>query len=162
MAKRLLSCDNEWKYDGKKFDYDYARILEEDWFGFVYLIEELSTGKKYIGEKSFHSFITPKGKKNKKKQESNWKKYPSSNKLLALHIKKVELDRNKKFKFTILALCKDKSVMKIVEAKYMLASHALMSEDWHNDNVKVNVITSYKNYSDRVEEIGLKKALKLF
>jgi len=51
-----------------------------DWYGFVYRITNVRTGKRYIGMKSFWSFRVPKGKTNKKKYESNWKKYKSSSK----------------------------------------------------------------------------------
>ena len=40
----------------------------DEWFGFIYRITELSTGKEYIGKKQFHSYCRKavKGKKRKK------------------------------------------------------------------------------------------------
>ena len=63
--------------------WKYAEIINiDDWFGFIYRIVELSTGKEYIGKKQFWSFTKKavKGKTNKKtvKKESNWKIYTSS------------------------------------------------------------------------------------
>ena len=71
-----MSCSytNPWHYDGKVFDSDSI----QDYFGFVYLIENLSNHRKYIGRKYFWSFRTPKGKKRKVKSESDWKKYYGS------------------------------------------------------------------------------------
>jgi len=69
-------CDyeNPWLFKGKPFTSD----LIGDNFGFVYLITNKTTGRKYIGRKYLWSFRTPKGKKRKVKQESDWKKYYGS------------------------------------------------------------------------------------
>jgi hypothetical protein len=71
-----MSCDyfNPWYYDGKPFE----SIDIQDYFGFVYLIENKLNGKKYIGRKYLWQFRTPKGKKRKVKSESNWKEYYGS------------------------------------------------------------------------------------
>ena len=59
-----------------------ADINFEEWFGFIYRIVELSTGREYIGKKQFKSYTKKKvaGKKNKKSvvKESNWKVYTGS------------------------------------------------------------------------------------
>ena len=149
-GKQLKTCPNKWMWKDKEFSLTYEDILEQKLFGFIYLIGELETGKKYIGEKGFHSFRTPTGKVNKKKQESNWAKYPSSNKVLQLHIRKAELERNEKFKFTILALCKDKPSMKLEEIYWMMHYKALMREDFLNDNLKCNILCTLKDYDTRV------------
>jgi hypothetical protein len=150
MAPRLKTVPNAWVMNSEPFEMSYEDILINDYFGFVYLMEEVDTGKKYVGEKGFHSFLTPKGGKNKKKQESNWRKYPSSNALLGLHIKQSEEARNEKFKFTILSICKDKSIMKFDEVRWMMLLGALVSDDYYNDNVKINVMRTYKDYEERV------------
>ncbi|MFZ9740345.1 MAG: NAD synthetase [Candidatus Nanopelagicaceae bacterium] len=71
-----MSCSytNPWIYNGEVFESDNI----QDYFGFVYLIENLSNHRKYIGRKYFWSFRTPKGKKRKVKSESDWKKYYGS------------------------------------------------------------------------------------
>jgi len=62
--------------------------------GFVYLIVEIETNKKYIGKKNFKG----RGKPNKG-QVSNWKSYTSSSKYLQSLIKEKGAD---KFAFIIL------------------------------------------------------------
>ena len=54
----------------------------DEYFGFIYLITNKITGKKYIGKKQFHRHYTKKvvDRNNKQhlKKESNWKEYTSS------------------------------------------------------------------------------------
>lgn len=69
-----MSYDNPWLYQGKIFETE--DIGEH--FGFIYLIECEENSRKYLGRKYFWSFRTPKGKKRKVKQESDWKKYYGS------------------------------------------------------------------------------------
>ena len=64
-----IDYENPWKYNGVAF----AGKDIGDYFGFVYLITNIQNGRKYIGRKYFWSFRTPKGKKRKVKQESDWK-----------------------------------------------------------------------------------------
>jgi hypothetical protein len=92
-----MSYENPWRYLGEIFDTEDIK----DYFGFVYLIECLDTNRKYIGRKYFWSFRTPKGKKRKVKQESDWKKYYGSCPELKDDIKIYGKDR---FKRTILSL----------------------------------------------------------
>jgi hypothetical protein len=141
---KKVKVENNWLWNGESFTGDIS-----EWYGFVYLIEENLTGKKYIGEKSFFSFKVPKGKVNKKKEESEWKHYPSSNKELSTRIKK-SLNKNEDYKFTILALCKDKSVMHFEEARWIFHYGCMESDNWYNENVKINILCTYKDYSGRV------------
>lgn len=71
-----MSCHytNPWIYDGKIFE----SCDIQDYFGFVYLIQNNINGRKYIGRKYLWQFRTPKGKKRKVKSESNWKDYYGS------------------------------------------------------------------------------------
>ena len=62
--------ENPWIYMERAFNSDDVG----DYFGFVYEITNLLNGRRYIGRKYFWSFRTPKGKKRKVKQESDWKK----------------------------------------------------------------------------------------
>ena len=66
--------ENPWIYNGVPFDGS----LIGDNHGFVYNITNLSNKRQYIGRKYFWSFRTPKGKKRKVKQESDWRKYYGS------------------------------------------------------------------------------------
>ena len=69
-----LDYENPWLYQGTAFTSDDI----DGKFGFVYRITNLQTEKAYIGRKYFYAFRTPKGKKRKVKQESDWKKYYGS------------------------------------------------------------------------------------
>ena len=79
-----MSYENPWLYLERVFDSDDV----DDYFGFVYLITNKQSGKKYIGRKYFWSFRKPPGKKRKVKQESDWKKYYGSCPELKEDIKK--------------------------------------------------------------------------
>lgn len=92
-----MSYENPWIYQGEVFDTPDI----QDYFGFVYLIESKETQRKYLGRKYFWSFRTPKGKKRKVKQESDWKKYYGSCPELKEDVKKYGKD---KFTRTILSL----------------------------------------------------------
>jgi hypothetical protein len=88
-------------YNGKPFE----SVDIEDYFGFVYLIENKLNGKKYIGRKYLWQFRTPKGKKRKVKSESDWKNYYGSCPELKEDIDKIGREN---FSRTILSLHKTK------------------------------------------------------
>ena len=69
-----IDYENPWYFKGSPF---LSKDIDDN-FGFVYLITNLENGRRYIGRKYFWSFRTPKGKKRKVKQESDWKKYYGS------------------------------------------------------------------------------------
>ena len=115
-----------------------------DWYGFVYRITNVRTGKRYIGMKSFWTFRVPKGKTNKKKYESNWKKYRSSSKAVK------EWDKED-CSYVILYLCKDKPIMKYIEAKEQMKHEVMESEDWLNDNIRITLMTKMNNIEERTK-----------
>ena len=53
-----------------------------EWFGFIYRIVELSTGRQYVGKKQFHQYLSKQieGKSRRKRvvRESKWKTYTGS------------------------------------------------------------------------------------
>ncbi len=157
MAKRKEKIPSNWRWKDKILTQEDA----EEWYGFVYLIEDLENKKKYVGEKSFWTFTVPKGKVNKKKIPSDWQYYESSNKLLKSLIMESNTEKHSKFKFTILALCKDMSVMKLCEAKWILSLGALMSDKWYNDNVRITVMNTYIDYNERVTELTLSEGFAI-
>ena len=86
----------EWHYEGKKYelpeDYDH-----KDVYGFVYLITNRATGKKYVGKKFFWSKKTLPITKTRKRRkrllvESDWKTYYGSNKNLQEDVEKMGED----------------------------------------------------------------------
>ena len=66
--------ENPWIYEGKPFTSDDIG----DFFGYVYVITNKSTGKKYIGRKYFVQKRKPKGGKRRVTSESDWKRYYGS------------------------------------------------------------------------------------
>jgi len=66
--------ENPWTYKGAAFTSDDIG----DKFGYVYLIVNKTTGKKYIGRKYFTQCRKPRGGKRRVSSESDWKKYYGS------------------------------------------------------------------------------------
>ena len=77
MAKAGV-YENPWIYEGEPFTTDDIG----DQFGFVYLITNLKSGRKYIGRKNFQQHRKPRGSRRKRTSESNWKAYYGSSKEL--------------------------------------------------------------------------------
>ena len=76
-------------------------------YGFIYEIESLRTGQKYIGKKQMSTIrkMAPlKGRKNKRHKivETDWKSYTGSCNILN---EEIEQDGKHNFVFTILRLC---------------------------------------------------------
>ena len=69
-----MSYENPWYFKGTPF---LSEDIDDN-FGFVYLITNTRSGKRYIGRKYFWSFRKPPGKKRRVKQESDWQKYYGS------------------------------------------------------------------------------------
>jgi hypothetical protein len=114
--------------------------FEEDGthFGYVYLIENLITGKKYIGRKYFTAagYRQIKGKRKKIRKESDWKSYFGSNETLKAEV--AELGEHN-FRRTILHLCKSKSECSYLETFEIFSRHALLNELYYNDWVSAKI-----------------------
>ena len=115
-----------WYYNGVPFEDDGTH------FGFVYLIENLITGKKYIGRKYFTAagYKQIKGKRKKVRKESDWKTYYGSNETLKAEV--AELGEHN-YRRTILHLCKTKSEAAYLETYEIFTRHALLDELYYND-----------------------------
>jgi len=113
-----MSYENPWLYQGKVFE---TEDIQEN-FGFVYLISCEETQRKYLGRKYFWSFRTPKGKKRKVKQESDWKNYYGSCPELKEDIKKYGKD---KFQRTIVSLHKTLGKTNYEETRQLFLNNVL-------------------------------------
>ena len=89
--------ENPWIYEGKPFTSDDIG----DFFGFVYCITNIQSGKRYIGRKYFQQKRKPRGGKRRVTSESDWKKYYGSSDELSADRK---LLGNAAFKREILSL----------------------------------------------------------
>ena len=72
--------ENAWTYEGTAFTSSDIN----DFFGFVYRITNLQTGKQYIGRKYFTQRRKPRSGNGKRRvtSESDWKRYYGSSKEL--------------------------------------------------------------------------------
>lgn len=133
-----MSYENPWLHNGEVFDTDKI----EDYYGFVYLIENLVDNKKYIGKKLFYSSRSKvvKKKKKKVKAESNWKKYYGSNLELTADVEKHGAHN---FRRTILRLCKSKGECNYFEAKEQFDLDVLRKNDYYNAWIMVKVHRSH-------------------
>jgi hypothetical protein len=113
-----MSYENPWLYEGKIFE---TEDIQEN-FGFVYLINCEETQRKYLGRKYFWSFRTPKGKKRKVKQESDWKNYYGSCPELKEDIKKYGKD---KFQRIIVSLHKTLGKTNYEETRQLFLNNVL-------------------------------------
>ncbi len=125
--------------------------LPEDCVGFVYIITNLSTGKKYIGKKlskfSKTTYKTVKLKNGNKKRkrikskiESDWQTYYGSNTQLNEDVKQLGTD---KFSREILYYCKSKAECSYIEAKLQFEYRVLESDDYYNGHIQVRVHGSH-------------------
>jgi hypothetical protein len=118
--------------------------VPETAYGFIYMITNLVTDKKYIGKKQMVSKRTRpplKGKKRKRIEfvESDWKTYVSSSNELVNDIQKLGKE---KFKFEILRFCDNKSQLAYYEAKEQFDKEVLIKEDYYNSmiNLRINKV----------------------
>jgi len=133
--------------------YENTQIQElpEDCVGFVYLITNNLTGRKYIGKKLAKFSKTTyrvvklkngnkKRKKIKSKIDSDWQLYYGSNDQLNKDI--AELGSNN-FTREILFYCKSKATCSYIEAREQFNHKVLESDDWYNGQISVRVHGSH-------------------
>jgi len=115
--------------------------VEELPYGFLYLIENKLTNKKYIGKKQIKSVkkLKPlKGKKNKRHFdiETDWKTYTSSSNEVNSDIVTYGKDN---FSFSIIRFCDSKSEMAYFEAKLQFEENVLLREDYYNGIINLRI-----------------------
>ncbi len=126
-----------WVYNKEPFS-DPA-----DYVGFVYLITNKVTNRKYIGKKLFWSTKRKQVNKVRKriKVESDWKDYWSSSEELK---KDVAALGEENFDREIIHLCKSKGVANYLEAQEQFKEAVLENnEEWYNDWIMVRVNRSH-------------------
>lgn len=122
-----------WLYQGREFSPDEVGKA----VGFVYLLTDRESGRRYIGKKGFFSTKTLpplKGQTRKRKvvTDSDWRTYCSSNKVIQGLVAEHGLDR---FRREILHLCQTKSEMTYHETRLQFEHGVLLSDDWFNDMI---------------------------
>lgn len=121
--------------------------LDENTFGFIYIIENLLESKKYIGKKQCSSKIRRKplkGKKNHRlgSKKSDWQTYTSSSEKLNLDI--IRLGKEN-FSFKIIKTCSCKWEMAYFEIKNQIEADVLLRDDYYNGIINVRIGSPPKN-----------------
>jgi hypothetical protein len=135
-----------WFYQSKQIDQ-----LPEDCVGFVYIITNNTTGRKYVGKKlakfSKTSYKIVKLKNGRKKRtrikskiDSDWQLYYGSSPELT---KDIKLLGTQNFTREILYYCKSKSECSYIEAREQFARKVLESDDYYNGHIQVRVHGSH-------------------
>jgi hypothetical protein len=135
-----------WLYNNQLIE-----TLPDDCVGFVYLITNNLSGRKYIGKKlaKFSKTTqrtvklkngTKKKKKIRSKVDSDWREYYGSSPELTSDIEKLGTEN---FTREILYYCKSKSECSYIEAREQFARQVLESRDYYNGHIQVRVHGSH-------------------
>ena len=139
---------NHWLYKNKTLEE-----APEGYFGFVYLITNLKSGKKYIGRKYFGTTrrVKVKGKKRRKviRKDSNWKEYTGSSKELN---KDINIVGKLNFKFEILILGRTKGQVNYLEENIHHRFHVSSNGNFYNDCIGPRRFANVK-LDEGIEEI---------
>lgn len=135
-----------WTYQNQVVD-----ALPEDCVGFVYVITNLVSGRKYIGKKlakfsktSYRVVKLKNGNKRRKKIrskiDSDWQDYYGSSPNLTADIQSLG---KKAFSREILYYCRSKAECSYVEAREQFARRVLESDEYYNGHIQVRVHGSH-------------------
>ena len=115
-----------WFYKGEIFTED----MIDDNVGFVYIIENLTNHKKYIGKKLFTKSKTYQKNKKKKRMRvsSDWMTYTGSNDQLNEDVKNGD-----EVKKEILHLCRSKGWCTYLETKEIIVRDSLLDDKYYNN-----------------------------
>ena len=129
-----------WTYKGKEVNDEDV----EGYQAFVYIIENLETGRKYIGKKNlfFTRSKKVKGKTRRKRERkvSDWRDYWGSSRSLLDDVADLGED---KFRREILHFCKTKGTANYLEMKEQIINEVLENDCWYNDQIRVRVHRSH-------------------
>lgn len=135
-----------WYYEGHE-----VIELPEDCIGFVYLITNTLTGRKYIGKKlakfakTTYKVVklkngTKKKKKIRSKVDSDWQEYYGSSLELTSDINTLGKEN---FSREIIHYCTSKAQTSYLEAKEQFLRNVLESKDYYNGQISVRVHGSH-------------------
>ena len=128
----------EWVYNGNIFTENEI----DNYIGFVYIIVNTVTNRKYVGKKLFWSSKTKQVNKKKKRYKvpSDWQEYYGSNDVLK---KDIETIGKENFTRTIIHLCKSKGECSYLEAKEQFVRNVIESDEFYNTWIMVRVRNSH-------------------
>jgi len=124
-----------------------VETLPEECVGFVYLIKNNLTGRKYIGKKlakfskTTYKIVKLKNGTKKKKRiqtkvDSDWREYWGSSVELTADISKLGTNN---FSRQILYYCSSKASCSYIEAREQFDRKVLESDDYYNGQISVRV-----------------------
>lgn len=124
-----------------------VETLPDSCVGFVYLITNNLSGRKYIGKKlakfskTTYKVVKQKNGIKKKKRirskiDSDWQQYYGSSVELSADIEKLGTDN---FTREILFYCASKSECSYIEAREQFSRRVLESADYYNGHIQVRV-----------------------
>lgn len=133
------------------FEHTPIETLPEDCVGFVYLITNTVSGRKYIGKKlakfsktTYRVIKLKNGNKKRKKIrskiDSDWQTYYGSNDELNQDVQTLGSD---KFTREILYYCTSKSQCSYIEAREQFRHQVLESDAYYNGQISVRVHGSH-------------------
>ena len=114
-----IDYENPWLCEGSTFTSDDIG----DFFGYVYRITNIQSGRQYIGRKYFYQKRKPKGGKRRITSESDWKRYYGSSDELKQDIKQFGKD---KFRREIISLHTTLGKVNYEETKQLFLHNVLM------------------------------------
>lgn len=137
-----------WLYENQPFTE-----TPDDYQGFVYMIREKDTDKKYIGKKFFWKPKTLPVTKTRKRRvrtrvESDWRDYWGSSKEVQ---QLVEQKGAGNYERVILKLCHTKGECSYYEAKLQFEYDVLLRDDFYNEFIGCKIHSKHLNIN---EDIG--------
>jgi hypothetical protein len=135
-----------WTYQNQ-----LVEVLPEECIGFVYLITNTLTGRKYIGKKlakfsktTYKTVKLKNGTKKKKKIrskiDSDWREYYGSSPALTEDVTALGTAN---FTREILFYCTSKAECSYIEAREQFSRRVLESNDYYNGHIQVRVHGSH-------------------
>jgi len=133
------------------FENQEISEIPEEYVGFVYLITNTATGRRYIGKKlskfrrtSYRVVKLKNGSKKKKKIrskiDSDWQEYYGSNDELTRDVEQLGTEN---FRREILYYCKSKAECSYIEAREQFLRKVLESDEYYNGHIQVRVHGSH-------------------
>ena len=146
-----------WYYRGEPINSEDDLPKDKKYIGFIYLLVQKSTGKKYIGRKLLQKpkYTTVNKKKKKTMVSSDWMTYYSSSPVIIEFVKEHGTDD---FTREILVFATSKGSMIYMEEMALYVVGALENPElWINENIRAKV---YRNWCKPNEAALLRESLQ--
>lgn len=124
-----------WLFEGSEIEQEQ---IPDKAFGFIYIITEKSTGRRYLGKKQlkFKKSKQVKGKKKKYLVDSDWRDYWSSSPYLQELVKEKGADE---FTREIILFCFTSGELSYCEECLQYSLGVLETDEWMNGNIRSRI-----------------------